>query len=121
MRTTESIAARVSEAVTKVDQTIPTPLWSRMVSPDGSSGTRQPSVDRPDRGLTLPDDAQEPLGPLDRFVLVPYLHERPSTDELLGLSERPVGDGELPVRVGDLRALCARAQPTGGQQHTSLR
>jgi len=32
---------------------------------------RLSSVDRSNRGLALPDDAQEPPGPLDRFVLVP--------------------------------------------------
>src|SRR5450759_738763 len=117
MRTTESIAARVSGAVTRVDQTIRPPGGSRCADPGGE---RRRSVDRPDGGLTLSGNAQEALGPLDRLFLVPYLHERPASDELFCFGERPVGDRELPIRIGDLGAFSARAQPARGEQDAGL-
>src|SRR5450631_434996 len=110
IRNTESIAALVSESVTTVDQTTGSPTSQRM-----------DSEHLPDRRLALADNAEEPLRPLDRLLLVAHLHQGPTADQLLGLGEGPVGNGEVPVLVGDLGPLRARRQPAGGKQDTCLR
>ena len=74
----------------------------------------------PDPALARADDGQEPLGPLDGLVLVAALHQRPAADELLGLGERAVKDGEVAAVVDDLTVWARLDDPAGGQEHTSL-
>src|SRR5215831_8228439 len=141
IRTTASIAAWVCKAVTTTDDTTRRRAWASRWPRAGLTGVvldprlqhhpatfccsgratagttpgppRSPSVDRPDRALALADDAEEPLGPLDGFLAVAGLHQRPAADQFLGLGERPVEHGELAVLERHLDGLTDRSEPAG--------
>src|ERR1035441_8271526 len=130
IRTTASIAACVSESATTTDQTISAPAGARLTAGgagplhqhhrpcsaihqglqrDPGPGAAIRSVDLPDRAFAVAGDAEEPLGPLDRLVLVTDVEQRPAADQFLRLAEWPVGHGELPVsarHLGCLRRGC---------------
>src|SRR5262249_10504657 len=66
--------------------------------------------------LTFPDDVQEAFDELDGLFLRIGLDQGEAADDLLGLRERPIFDGELAVRNPDTRTQWGRQTALGAEK-----
>src|SRR6185295_17716644 len=76
--------------------------------------------DRAQFAFALAQDLKEALGPVDRLVHGFHLEEGIGGDELLGLRERSVDDGDLAVGEAHPLALPAGVQAVAVEHHAGL-
>ena len=69
----------------------------------------------------LVEERREPLGELERLLLALDVDDGEAADDLTGLGERPVGDGDAAaLGLAQDRAVLALGDALGGEQHPGL-